>query len=409
MAVLSDLLAWNEQDPPDDFERNRNEVVYAYQGNRNPYIDHPEYVCLVFGSNCPGNVANPDPFTAMGASPTQVDLNWGLNANSNSVVLAYNTTNTFGTPTGSYTANDPIPGGGTVLYVGNATSFNHNGLLPQMYYYKMWSYDATPEYSSGVTANASPLLPEPTYDPTNFVVTGTTWSSIDLSWTDVNNAPTPAGYLVKASTGAFTNPIDGIPKPNSTFVKNVTQGIQAVTFDNLDPNTLYYFKIYPYTNNGANIDYKTNSPSSTYGITDPLPANVIIYAQDFDLNTSWTYTHDVAFFNHVWGTDGYYGIIDISNAGPLDYEYFSDNILGENDMNDEGDFGTAGVATVDFTNADISNYSDVVLTFDWDVAGYGLIRQMKPGMRYTTMGSAKVLFFWLMAIQPIRTLKVPFP
>ncbi|MBN2891899.1 MAG: endonuclease [Bacteroidales bacterium] len=52
-GVLSDLLAWNEQDPPDDFERTRNNVIYGYQGNRNPYIDHPEWVCLVFGSDCP--------------------------------------------------------------------------------------------------------------------------------------------------------------------------------------------------------------------------------------------------------------------------------------------------------------------------------------------------------------------
>ncbi|HAN19824.1 MAG: hypothetical protein A2X13_12640 [Bacteroidetes bacterium GWC2_33_15] len=41
---LSTLLAWNEEDPVDDFERNRNEVVYSYQHNRNPFIDHPEFV-----------------------------------------------------------------------------------------------------------------------------------------------------------------------------------------------------------------------------------------------------------------------------------------------------------------------------------------------------------------------------
>lgn len=45
---LSTLLSWHEQDPVDDFERNRNEVVYSYQGNRNPYIDHPEFVSYVW-------------------------------------------------------------------------------------------------------------------------------------------------------------------------------------------------------------------------------------------------------------------------------------------------------------------------------------------------------------------------
>ena len=48
---LSDLLLWNAQDAPDDFERNRNEVVYSYQQNRNPFIDHPEYVNKIWGPN----------------------------------------------------------------------------------------------------------------------------------------------------------------------------------------------------------------------------------------------------------------------------------------------------------------------------------------------------------------------
>ena len=53
MAVLSDLLAWHLEDPVDDFERNRNEVVYGYQGNRNPFVDHPEYVNLIWGDCTP--------------------------------------------------------------------------------------------------------------------------------------------------------------------------------------------------------------------------------------------------------------------------------------------------------------------------------------------------------------------
>ena len=43
-GVRSTLLEWHVQDPVDDFERNRNNVIYDYQGNRNPFIDHPELV-----------------------------------------------------------------------------------------------------------------------------------------------------------------------------------------------------------------------------------------------------------------------------------------------------------------------------------------------------------------------------
>ncbi|MFI9586083.1 endonuclease I family protein [Streptomyces sp. NPDC052236] len=42
---LAVLKQWNEQDPPNAFEERRNEIIYGtYQGNRNPFIDHPEWV-----------------------------------------------------------------------------------------------------------------------------------------------------------------------------------------------------------------------------------------------------------------------------------------------------------------------------------------------------------------------------
>lgn len=47
-AILDDLYQWHLDDPVDDFERNRNNVIYSYQNNRNPYIDHPEYVGVVW-------------------------------------------------------------------------------------------------------------------------------------------------------------------------------------------------------------------------------------------------------------------------------------------------------------------------------------------------------------------------
>ncbi len=45
LGRLSVLKAWNEADPPDAFEERRNQVIYdTYQHNRNPFIDHPEWV-----------------------------------------------------------------------------------------------------------------------------------------------------------------------------------------------------------------------------------------------------------------------------------------------------------------------------------------------------------------------------
>ncbi|MBT3206907.1 MAG: T9SS type A sorting domain-containing protein [Bacteroidetes bacterium] len=52
---LSTLLQWNLQDPPDEFEKNRNDIVFDWQGNRNPFIDYPEFAEYIWN----GVSANP--------------------------------------------------------------------------------------------------------------------------------------------------------------------------------------------------------------------------------------------------------------------------------------------------------------------------------------------------------------
>ena len=47
---LATLLSWNTLDPADDFEMNRNNVIYNWQMNRNPFIDYPSLVNYVFGN-----------------------------------------------------------------------------------------------------------------------------------------------------------------------------------------------------------------------------------------------------------------------------------------------------------------------------------------------------------------------
>lgn len=47
----STLLKWHEEDPVDDYERYRNYIIYEkYQHNRNPFIDHPEFVEKIWGN-----------------------------------------------------------------------------------------------------------------------------------------------------------------------------------------------------------------------------------------------------------------------------------------------------------------------------------------------------------------------
>ncbi|AIY67315.1 endonuclease [Pseudoalteromonas piratica] len=66
MGLKSTLLAWHKADPVDSFEMRRNDAIFQYQGNRNPFIDHPEFVACVFESVCSGT----GPDTGTPTTPT---------------------------------------------------------------------------------------------------------------------------------------------------------------------------------------------------------------------------------------------------------------------------------------------------------------------------------------------------
>ena len=66
LGDLETLLLWHSQDQPDDFEMNRNNIIYNWQKNRNPFIDYPELVDYIWGDkqgevwNMPLSVNQPE-------------------------------------------------------------------------------------------------------------------------------------------------------------------------------------------------------------------------------------------------------------------------------------------------------------------------------------------------------------
>ena len=51
LGKLSSLIQWHIDDPVDDFEINRNEIIFGFQENRNPFIDHPNLVNFLWGES----------------------------------------------------------------------------------------------------------------------------------------------------------------------------------------------------------------------------------------------------------------------------------------------------------------------------------------------------------------------
>ncbi len=86
MGMLSVLLQWHAEDPVDSLELWRNDVIYSYQGNRNPFIDNPQWVDCIFSGNCSGGggvgdvtpPAAPTGLVAL-AGDALVDLDWDDN------------------------------------------------------------------------------------------------------------------------------------------------------------------------------------------------------------------------------------------------------------------------------------------------------------------------------------------
>ena len=93
---------------------------------------------------------------AVAHNRTQVDVKWRP-FGEYQVMLVYSANGSFGTPSGNYTVGQTVTGGGTVLYIGDATTFAHTGLTAgTTYRYKLFTkLSNTPTWSSGVTCNTT--------------------------------------------------------------------------------------------------------------------------------------------------------------------------------------------------------------------------------------------------------------
>lgn len=113
--------------------------------------------------------------------------------------------------------------------------------------------------------------PEPTNHVSNLSVSNVEPFSADISWidSDTTSSANPAnGYLIVGEKGSATHPtpIDTVPIVNQTdwtndlYYFNVSNvfGANSHSLSNLIENTTYTIYVYPYSNSGNNIDYKTD-------------------------------------------------------------------------------------------------------------------------------------------------------
>ncbi|MBK6347770.1 MAG: chitobiase/beta-hexosaminidase C-terminal domain-containing protein [Bacteroidales bacterium] len=139
-----------------------------------------------------------------------------------------------------------------------------------------------------VTCSGTVLAGEPTNHATSFAANAPDYSSITVTWSDNDGAQPADGFLILASTSAsFAAPVDLIAQANDavlsdgTGVMNVAHGVQTYTWAGLNAATPYYFTIYPYTNSGVLIDYKT-TPAAPTATATTQAASLPLAAWTFD-------------------------------------------------------------------------------------------------------------------------------
>ena len=205
------LLQWHSQDPVSEFERARNNAIYNQQGNRNPYIDNPNYVNLIWGGTIADTTAPtaPTALSANGVTTTSFTLSWSP-ATDNAAVTSYNVYQNGVLKTSVTTTSTTISG------LTASTSYN----------YTVKAKDAAGNLS---TASTSLLVTTttPSVDttapstPTNIVSSNITTTGLTLSWTAATDNIGVTGYdiyqdgLLKTTTSATAIAITGLSSGTS--------------------------------------------------------------------------------------------------------------------------------------------------------------------------------------------------
>jgi endonuclease I len=122
---LNMIVEWHNNDPVSQKEIDRNDAVYAIQNNRNPFIDHPEYVAQIWGgdgvfisnvSQSPESPTSADAvsitatITSSGGTITTANLKWGT------ATGTYSNTVAMTASKGNYSADIPVQANGTNVY-----------------------------------------------------------------------------------------------------------------------------------------------------------------------------------------------------------------------------------------------------------------------------------------------------
>ncbi|SEF46650.1 Por secretion system C-terminal sorting domain-containing protein [Halpernia humi] len=203
------LLAWAAQDPVSPSEIERNNAAYVFQGNRNPFIDHPEWVQQIWGTQVVDNEVPSTPTNLAVTSTTSATANLTWTASTDNVGVAYYkifVDGVFKTNSSSTTA--------TVSGLAQGTTFNFNVV----------AVDAAGNVSGqSNTATGTTLVDiTPPTAATNLTITSIGSNNIAIQWTAATDNVEVTSYEIYVNDALFGS--------SDSTDSNIA---------NLDPNTTY--------------------------------------------------------------------------------------------------------------------------------------------------------------------------
>ncbi len=272
-AFLNLLLAWNSQDPVSAREIARNNAIYARQNNRNPYIDHPEYVQAVW--NPVPDTENPTAASGLavtGTTSSTVSLSW-LAGTDNVAVTSYDIymDGVLKTSVSGLTA--------TITGLSASTTYSFYVIA------KDAAVNSSPASNSvnGTTTIVVPDTQNPTA-PSNLAVTGSSSSTVSLSWIASTDNIGVTGYdvyvdaVLKTTVSGTTAIVNGLT-PSTTYSFYVIAK-DAVENSSLQSNSI----------NGTTTVISSSCASESF---ENIPANASSYTTRTwtgDSGLDWTAT-----------------------------------------------------------------------------------------------------------------------
>ena len=378
---IATLLQWAADDPPDDWEKARNEYVYSIQGNRNPFIDHPEYIdkidfATLTKKTSSALAAEPTNYPGGYDTPTitssSITVKWGDPSGDvlpSGYLLKGSTVNSFTEPLNGtvYTDQTNLSGGAAQVNVAYGSGQNtFSGLSSSTnYYFRLYPYNGNASSRTYKTASYPAAL-----DGNYTTAVGTTVTSngtIDFGTTANNTAATTgntgfAGVRIGSGGGSFKilNPgqsigsgaeLQGIAPTsgsvNSVGIDSASYGsgstVFTIRFDVLfsggSSGTWYFF-----AGNGSSF-----GPSQTVGFTGAqvfAGLRFIFGASDAMITSnragsSWSALSGTPFSQNIGYTVAIVGnnsgstvTYGANNVASGKYDLFINNVLSGNDLSE---------------------------------------------------------------------------